>query len=122
MEERKFLSLRPFLPLMEDMEKKVTGGMRSCQRSIPRRSGEQKMFKPVLRRIEKDVRIAAPVFIQATKNEALIKILKAEEQKLGEILGWKFKLIERGGRKLTDLLTGHDPFASESCGREDCQS
>ena len=56
-----------------------------------------KVVKNVTKRIEKDVVVAAPLFIQSTGNGELARLLKEEEDKMGTILGWKYKVVERGG-------------------------
>ena len=43
------------------------------------------------------MRIAAPLFIPATKEGRLATRLRAEEEILGTIMGWKYKVVERGG-------------------------
>ena len=37
-------------------------------------------------------------------------------------MGWKFKIVERGGRTLKELLTKANIFDKESCGRAGCIS
>ena len=44
----------------------------------------------------REVRIAAPLFIPATKEGRLATRLRAEEEILGTIMGWKYKVVERG--------------------------
>ena len=47
------------------------------------------MKKPrvVAKRTEKDVYVAAPLFVQATHNGKLAAILKEEEEDMGKMLG-----------------------------------
>ena len=70
----------------------------------------------------KDVRVSSPLFIPASKGGQLASKLKEEDNKLGEITGWKFKVIERGGIMLKNLLTRANLFSKEDCGRPDCQA
>ena len=46
--------------------------------------------------------------------------VKEEDGRLGDILRWKFKVIEKGGRPLRDLLTKSNLFSREPCGRVAC--
>ena len=41
---------------------------------------------------------------------------------MSEIMGWGYKVIERSGRMLKELLLKSNLFSSEHCGREDCQA
>ena len=68
----------------------------------------------------KEVRIASPLFVPATKDGVLASRLKLEEEKLGNLVGWKYKIVERSGRTIRDMLVQADVFKSETCGREGC--
>ena len=48
-----------------------------------------------------EVRMACPLFVPASKEGKLAKKIREEEDKMGEILRWKYKVVERGGRKLS---------------------
>ena len=39
---------------------------------------------------------------------------------MGKMLGWKMKVVEKGGKMLRDLLTRSNIFAGEGCGRPNC--
>ena len=39
--------------------------------------------------------------------------MKAEEDRMGDITGWKFKLVERSGVLLKELLTKANPWKEE---------
>ena len=95
-----------------------TGGWMSTSKPKP----ERKMYerKEEIRR--KEIRIAAPLFVPATRDGILAIRMKLEEEKLGNLVGWKFKIVERGGRTIRDLLTQSNPFEKEKCGRERCIS
>ena len=67
-------------------------------------------------------RIAAPFFIQATENGALASRIQMEEEKLGDMVGWKLKIVERGGRQLRELVTKSNLFSKEFCGRTECMA
>ena len=81
--------------------------------------GVPKVTQTTTRKPE-DVHIAAPLFVQATEGGNLASLLRVEEEKLGVILGWKFKIVERGGTMLRQLLTKANIFSGEPCGRSRC--
>ena len=70
--------------------------------------------------MKKTVRLSAPVFIPATKNSYLLQKMKAEEDRMGNITWWKFKLVERSGVLLKELLTKANPWDTSPCGRKKC--
>ena len=45
------------------------------------------------------MRTAAPLFLPATFGGSLAARVKLEEEKLAEIVGWRFNIIERGEGK-----------------------
>ena len=69
---------------------------------LPRRTLTTKKSKEPLR-------LSAPVFVPATKDALLLKNMQEEENKVGEIAGWKYKLVERSGVLLKELLTKSNP-------------
>ena len=81
----------------------------------------REMTKVAARR-QGDVRIAAPLFIQATEGSSLVALLKEEEEKLGGIVGWRYKVVERGGTMVKQLLTRSNLFSGEPCGRSKCEA
>ena len=68
------------------------------------------------------MRIAAPLFVPPTKDGKLATKLREEEEILGKVMGWKYKVVERGGRQLKELLTKSDMFSTEKCGRPSCMA
>ena len=60
------------------------------------------------------------MFVQRTEGGTLIEALRHEEQVISERAGYKVKLVEKAGTKLTDLLTRSDPFGGQACGRAHC--
>ena len=71
---------------------------------------------------DKKTRTAAPLLVPPTKGSRLAVAMKEEEEKLGDILGWKYEVVKRGGRSLADLLTKSNIFAKEYCGRQGCRA
>merc|ERR1712215_387481 len=69
---------------------------------------------------KKPVILSAPVSVPATKDALLLKNMQGEENKVGEITGWKYKLVERSGVLLRELLTRSNPFDTNPCGRKNC--
>ena len=49
-----------------------------------------------------------------------MKALKEVESRLSGMLGFRTKIVERGGTSLKDLLPNTNPWAGTSCGRTDC--
>ena len=50
----------------------------------------------------------------------MIKKLREEEEKITAVTGWKWKLVERGGIQIRNLLISSNLFFKEDCGRQDC--
>ena len=69
---------------------------------------------------KKPVRLSAPVFVPATKDALLLRNMQEEENKMGEITDWKYKLVERSGVLLRELLTKSNPWDTSPCGRKKC--
>ena len=67
-------------------------------------------------------RVACPLFVPASKDGCLVRRLKEEETKLAEVTGWKYQVVERGGRQLRDLLTKSNLFSKEKCSRSYCMA
>ena len=67
-------------------------------------------------------RVAAPLFVPATADSKLAERLRTEEEKLGQVTGWYYKVVERSGRKLGDILSATNVFQQETCGRDRCRA
>lgn len=78
------------------------------------------MKRSVVNRSNQEIRVTAPIFVQATKNGDMARLLREEEEKIGRMTGWRFKVVERGGRSLKSLLTKSNIFSDQGCGRENC--
>merc|ERR1711888_112933 len=70
----------------------------------------------------KTIRVAAPLFVPSTKDGMLARRLRDEEERLGRMVGWSYKIVERGGTTLKELLTKSNIFEKENCGRGGCIS
>ena len=46
--------------------------------------------------------------------------MREAEEKLGELTGYKLKVVERAGTKLEDILHMSDPWQGIDCGRRSC--
>ena len=66
------------------------------------------------------MRVSSPIFIPATKGGWLAAEIKREAENLGKVMGWSYKVVERGGRMLKELLTKSNLFSKEKCERNDC--
>ena len=74
--------------------------------------------KKILRNEKTQVR--SVIFVPYTNQSGLAKELREKESKLENITGDKIKIVERGGRKLEDLIASKDPWKGNDCGRENC--
>ena len=67
------------------------------------------------------MRTAALLFFPTTFSESLAARVKLEEEKLAEIVCWRFNIIERGGRQLKELLVKSNIFSSQGKKPQDCR-
>ena len=66
--------------------------------------------KSVVTRKSMEIRTAAPLFLPATKNSKLLTMFKAEMELMGKTFGWRYKMVERSGRMLREMLTRSNIF------------
>ena len=59
------------------------------------------------------------MFVPRTNNSKLCKILRAEEEKLTQITGYKCAVKERNGTQIRRILVKKNPFILP-CGRKSC--
>ena len=64
-------------------------------------------------------KIRTVLFVEQTRGGRLMKALKEVEARLSGMLGFRTKIVERGGTSLKDLLPNTNPWAGTSCGRTD---
>ena len=64
--------------------------------------------------------VISVMFVQRTEGGKLIDALRREEHVIAERAGYRVKLVEKAGSKLTQLLTRSDPFGGQPCERMDC--
>ena len=62
----------------------------------------------------------AVLFVPYTLGSELAKRMRAAEEKLMEMTGYKLKIVERSGTKLEEILHKADPWQGQDCGREMC--
>ena len=55
-----------------------------------------------------------------TKNSELAKNLRQEEERQMGMTGYRMKVVEQAGRKISELLHSSNPWRGQDCGREDC--
>ena len=60
------------------------------------------------------------MFVDRTNDEKLVEDLKAKEQELAHLVGFKTKIIEKNGLKLEQILVQRDPWKGWDCRRVDC--
>ena len=68
----------------------------------------------------KGMDVLSVMFVQRTKDGSLVDALRKEEQQISEKAGYRVKLVEKAGTKLSQLLTRSDPFGGGDCERPDC--
>ena len=64
----------------------------------------------MITRNQGEIRVSAPLFIPATKDSALAKVMKEEVALLGKVIGWRYKVVERSGKMLRDMLVRTSMF------------
>ena len=62
----------------------------------------------------------AVMFVPYTWNSGLAKELRAAEEELFKLTGYKIKIIERSGTTLEELLHKSDPWQGIDCERHNC--
>ena len=60
------------------------------------------------------------MFVPFTWGSELAKDVRMVEQRMKEISGWHYKVVERAGDSLVDLLHKADPWAGQDCLRQQC--
>ena len=81
------------------VEDDQTDRLGSPRNGANRRSVETKLKQEVktTTKDEKKIRVANPLFIPPTKNSKLVARIKMEEERMGLITGWKWRVVESGG-------------------------
>ena len=59
-------------------------------------------------------------FVDSTKGGILAKRLRAEEDRLAGLTGFRVKIVESGGSQLRQVLPNTNPWAGMKCGRSKC--
>ena len=60
------------------------------------------------------------MFVPFTAHSELATRLRESEAKMKEMTGYRFKIVEKVGTKLMDILHKANPWAGEQCGRQRC--
>ena len=50
----------------------------------------------------------------------MAKNLRQEEERQMSMTGYRIKIVEQAGRKISELLHSSNPWRGEDCGRDDC--
>ena len=87
--------------VMEKYECGPRGGSKTTKDSKNKTVTSKQMMKQVDPN-KMEMRTAAPLFVQATRDGLLASKLWVEEEKLSCMVGWRFKIVERGGKTLRD--------------------
>ena len=69
---------------------------------------------------EKENTIKSVMFVPYTKKSELTKKLRENEEKICVLTKSRYKIVERAGIKLQDLLTSSNPWKGSDCHRENC--
>ena len=93
--------------------------LENVETETTKNSKTRKRVKRKTKNIKKN-NIKSVLFIPHTNNSELAKALREKETKMEDITGNKVKIVERGGKKLIDILSNKDPWRGQNCGRENC--
>ena len=83
----------------------------------------QKLTAPGIKKKEHDgqkLEVGGVFFCPRTANGQLATKLREEKMTISKQSGYRIKIVERGGSKLSELLTKSDPFGGSKCGRGFC--
>jgi hypothetical protein len=69
---------------------------------------------------DRSIKTRSVLFVEQTRGGKLMKLLKETQSRLTGMLGFKLKIEERGGTKLSMLLPNTNPWRGAPCGRADC--
>ena len=65
-------------------------------------------------------KIKAVMFIPYTRHSELAVRIRENEERMEKMIGYRLKIVEKGGSKLVDLLHKANPWAGKDCERKDC--
>ena len=94
----------------EDKKRKLDNKTRKYQYIPPtkkRRKGQQAPGQQVEKGEEKKVK--AVMFIPYTAHSELATRMRDNEEKMQEMIGYRMKIVEKGGTKLVDILHKANP-------------
>ena len=66
------------------------------------------------------LKVKSVIFVPRTPSSRLCKQLRAEEQRLAVITGYRVKVQDRGGTQLRRILCRKNPYREIPCGRQSC--
>jgi hypothetical protein len=70
--------------------------------------------------IQKRGLVKAVMFVPYTHGSKLAKELREVEETMEGLTGYRMKIVERGGRKLSDMLCKSNPWEGKYCVRPNC--
>jgi hypothetical protein len=76
--------------------------------------------KAGLKRNSAGIPTSTVIFIPSTKGSKLLKLMKENEDKMSELTGFRFRMMEAGGIKVKNMLST-DLARGSHCGRQNCQ-
>ena len=85
---------------------------------------DEEEWKREERLVEKEIqgstKVKAVIFVPQTKGSRLAKSLREKELELEKLSGWRFKIVERAGEKLENILHQSNPWSGQDCERKGC--
>ena len=98
----------------EEQDKGMTQRSKLCSKKVPGMvRGAKKSTTTVMR-------TTTVLFVEQTPRGELAARLRAEEDNLAAITGFRVRIVERAGTKILNLLHKSNPWAETACSRENC--
>ena len=86
------------------------------------KSNKEESMKNTKGKGEDDLKTAAVLFIENTKEGRLAKNMREVMERIQNILGYRVKVVERAGTPLKLMFPLTKVGESKECGRDDCIS
>jgi hypothetical protein len=72
------------------------------------------------KKVQETLRTTSVLFVEQTRGGSLARSLKLVESRLSTMMGFHFRVVEKAGSKLQQLLSNSNLWAGMNCGRSDC--
>ena len=73
-----------------------------------------------MKRLGDKKEVKSIIFVPHTRDSKLARMLRNKETKIEVTTRDKVKIVERGGRKIEDIIANKDPWKNKDCGRPNC--